>query len=116
MIFITTTIGAFVNIVIGAALASMIGAWGPVIGSIAAYSIISISRAYDTRKLVKVKVDIPYQVVGIMVLLVEVVLLSLDVPHATLFAACCSMLLVIFSVLRYRLLLLQLVHSFRKER
>lgn len=116
MIFVTTMIGAFANIVIGIALASVIGAWGPVVGSIAAYSIISISRAYDTRKLVKVKADVPYQVIGITVLLVEVILLSLDMPHATLLAICCSMGLMVFSGFKCRLLMLQLVYSFRKER
>lgn len=116
MIFVTTVAGALVNIAVGAALVGVIGAWGPIVGLIAAYAVISIARAWDTRKLVRVEIDIPYQVIGIAVLSAEVLVLLFGAPHATLAALCCAAGLILFSVARYRSLLLRLITSFAERR
>lgn len=116
MIFVTTTVGACVGVAVGAVLAGSIGAWGPAIGTVVAYSIISVSRAIDTRRLAKVKVDALYQAVGIAVLVIEVGLLSTGVAHATLAAIGCSVLFMMFSAFRYRSLLVRLAHMLRKGR
>ena len=105
MIFVTTVVGALSNVVLSVLLATEIGVWGPIVGSVVAYSIISISRAFDTRKFVRIEMDLPYQVVGLSVLLAEVALLSIGIVHATTISLGLSVALVAFTIVRYRGLL-----------
>lgn len=102
MIFITTVIGALANIAIGVFLSGYIGVWAPIIGAVAAYSLISILRAIDTRRYAKVRVDFAYQVIGIGALVVEVTALSVNAPYSTEAAMIISVVLVAFTIVRYR--------------
>ena len=49
--------------------------------------------------------DLPYQVVGLSVLLAEVALLSIGIVHATTISLGLSVALVAFTIVRYRGLL-----------
>ncbi len=116
MIFVTTMVGAFINVVLGAALSFPLGAWGPIIGGVVAYVLISLMRAFDTKRLVDVEVDVLYQVVGIAALTVECLALSFDVPFATLGAVLLSVCFMVFTVIRYRSIVMALLGSLRGGR
>ena len=109
MIFVTTILGATLNIVVGIALCFSLGVWGPVIGSVVAYSIISLTRAIDTKKLVDFRCDLPYQGIGIAVLAIETVALAANLPFATPFAMLCFAFLLIFSVVKNRQIVAKLI-------
>lgn len=115
MIFVTTMAGAFTNIAIGAALAPLIGAWGPAIGSVAAYSVISLVRIVNTRRLANVRIDIPYQIAGLLVLVAEVIRIAGDAPGATTLSLVLSGALVVTTVVHYRATVAKLIGSLRKK-
>lgn len=102
MIFVTTVAGALANIAVGVLLSGFIGAWGPIIGAVVAYALISLLRAFDTRKLVRVRIDIVYQAVGLCGLFAEAIIFSLDAPSATVIALGISVVLIAFTAVRYR--------------
>lgn len=102
MIFVTTILGATLNIVMGIVLSFSVGVWGPVIGSVVAYSTISLTRAIDTKKFVSFRCDLRYQGIGIAVLAIEAVALAANLPLATPFAMLCFAFLLVFSVVRNR--------------
>ena len=109
MIFVTTIIGATLNIVVGIALSFAVGAWGPVIGSVIAYSTISLTRAIDTKKLINFRCDIPYQSIGISVLAIETVVLAANLSLATPLAMLCFAFLLAFSVVRNRSIVVKVI-------
>lgn len=113
MIFVTTMVGAFVNVVLGALLSFAIGAWGPIIAGVVAYVLISLMRAYDTKKLINIDVDIPYQVIGLGLLLVECVFISFGFAFATLVSIVCSLLFNLFTLYRYRKIVKTLLKSLK---
>lgn len=115
MIFVTTVIGALANILTGALLSCLIGAWGPIIGSVSAYALISILRVVDTRRLAKVKIDIDYHVIGLCALSTEAIVLSLNVPTATVMALCISAALVVFTIVRYRRIWIRVTGLLRRD-
>lgn len=102
MIFVTTTAGALANIGVGTLLSGFVGVWGPIIGTVVAYALISLLRAFDTSKLVRVRIDISYEAVGLIALFAEAIVLSLDAPSATAIALSISVALIIFTAVRYR--------------
>lgn len=102
MIFVTTILGATLNIVVGVALSFVVGVWGPVIGSVLAYSTISLTRAIDTKKLVNFRCNLPYQGIGIAVLSIETAALAANLPLAAPFAMLCFAFLLVFSVVSNR--------------
>lgn len=116
MIFATTIAGAAINIVMGLALVNLVGVWGPILSSVIAYSVISLSRAIDTRKFAKFKIGGGYQLVGILVLVVEVVVLSIDAPFAMICALGISAAFIVGSAIRYRSLLARMVGVFIGKR
>lgn len=113
MIFVTTMVGAFVNVVLGALLSFAIGAWGPIIAGVVAYVLISLMRAYDTKRLINIDVDIPYQVIGLGLLLAECVLISFGFAFATLVSIVCSLLFMLFTLYRYRRIVKTLLKSLK---
>lgn len=116
MIFVTTMVGAFANVVIGAALAFAIGAWGPIVAGVMAYTLISLMRAYDTKRLIDVEVDVPFQVVGLAVLAAECLVISFDIDFATGSAVALSLCFMTFTVFRYREIVKALLGSLRGDR
>ncbi len=115
MIFVTTVVGAFSNVALGVILAGEMGVWGPIIGAVAAYLIISLSRAFDTRKLVKIKADLLYHAVGLSVLLGEAIALSADIAYATLLSLACSVVLIVFTAVKYRSILSRAITTFMRK-
>lgn len=109
MIFVTTVVGAMTNVVLGLILCGLIGPWGPIAGSVVAYAVISLMRIYDTRKIIVVKLDIPMQVVGLIVILMEIVVIMAGIPGSTLASICLSVALVVFVFVRYRAIVAMLV-------
>ena len=109
MIFVTTVVGAIANVVLGLVLCGLIGPWGPIAGSVVAYTVISLMRIYDTRKIIVVKLDIPMQVVGLTVILMEIVVITAGIPGSTLASICLSAALVVFVFVRYRAIVAMLV-------
>ena len=113
MIFVTTMVGAFVNVVLGALLSFVVGAWGPIIAGVVAYVLISLMRAYDTKRLINIDVDILYQIIGLGLLLVECVLISFGFAFATLVSIVCSLLFMLFTLYRYRRIVKTLLKSLK---
>lgn len=109
MIFVTTVVGAIANVVLGLVLCGLIGPWGPIAGSVVAYTVISLMRIYDTRKIIVVKLDIPMQVVGLTIILMEIVVITAGIPGSTRASICLSAALVVFVFVRYRAIVAMLV-------
>lgn len=108
MIFVTTVVGGVTCVAVGAILCPIMGAWGPAVGSLLSYAIISIARAIDTRRFAVLGIDWTYQGVGLLILVLEVVVLSLDLSGSFVVALGLSIVLLLFTLLRNRQFVLKL--------
>lgn len=109
MIFGTTMLGAFVNVALGIGLSFFIGPWGPIIGAAIAYLVISLTRIYDTRRFVRVELDARYQMMGLGVILVEVLIIAFKAPFATVWCILLALLFCMGTAAKHRVLLNRLV-------
>lgn len=81
MLFITTAMGAVVNVALALVCVPVFGAWGAVFTPIAAYAIVLVIRVWDTRKIARVSIDVPAHLVSLGAIFVEAMVLSLGFNH-----------------------------------
>ena len=102
MVFISTLVGALVSIAVGIVLVGVIGVWGPIAGVVLGYGATGVMRWWGSRTIVPVEVDVMYNAAGLIAIFVEVIVLTLAVPHSIILAFCIAAALIAFSLVRYR--------------
>lgn len=107
---LSTVFSAVVNIIINFMLIPVVGIWGAVIGTVAAYFFIAIYRIFDVRRYLHIEIDWFNYISNCFIVFLQATLVSLDLyTYAVSFIA-----LIVFLInnLKY---LKQLNHSFRRK-
>lgn len=107
---LSTVFSAAVNIIINFMLIPVVGIWGAVIGTVAAYFFIAIYRIFDVRRYLHIEIDWLNYISNCFIVILQATLVSLDLyTYAVSFIA-----LIVFLInnLKY---LKQLNHSFRRK-
>ena len=76
MLFISTAVGALVNVVLTLILVPYLNAWGAVFTPAISYAVVLVIRIIDTRKIAPIKVDMPLHILSIVAIISECTLLS----------------------------------------
>lgn len=75
---ITTVISALINIIVNFILIPRVGIWGAVIGTVASYIFVAVSRMIDVCRYIKIKIDY-FKFISISIIIIaQAVLVSLD--------------------------------------
>lgn len=114
MILVTTLIGALINIIFAIALVIPFGPWGVIASSVIAYLIMLVIRYINTRHIVHTNLDIPYHIVAIAIIVIQVLILSLQIPHATVEALSLLCILLIFTFIRHHAGIIKICKSIIK--
>ena len=107
---LSTVFSAVVNIIINFMLIPVVGIWGAVIGTVAAYFFIAIYRIFDVRRYLHIEIDWFNYISNCFIVFLQATLVSLDLyTYAVSFIA-----LIVFLInnLKY---LKQLNHRFRRK-
>ena len=102
MLFISTAVGALVNVILTLALVPYLNAWGAVFTPAIAYAVVLIIRIVDTRKIAPIKVDMSLHIISIVAILCECTLLSVDIEWGVPVSLVIMISQLVFVVVRYR--------------
>ena len=94
---ITTVCGALVNIVINYIFIKLVGIWGAVIGTVAAYVLLANIRMINVRKYVKIRVEWTHYILNIAIVCVQAILATMDF-HVYAVSACCIFAFILSNV------------------
>lgn len=102
MLFISTAVGALVNVILTLALVPYLKAWGAVFTPAIAYAVVLVIRIVDTRKIAPIKVDMSLHIISIAAILCECTLLSIDIEWGVPLSLVLMISQLVFVVVRYR--------------
>lgn len=85
MLFFSTMSGAFLNIVLNIILLKKIGVLGAAIATLVSYFIVWLVRIIDTRKILKLEIDIRKEVFVYIILLLQILIWTFQIPYSYLF-------------------------------
>lgn len=102
MLFISTAVGAAVNVVLTLACIPVFDVWGAVFAPVAAYAVVLAIRVWDTGKIARVSIDMPVHFVSLSAIVLEVTVLSLGINHDVLICVGAMIAQLLFVLMRYR--------------
>ena len=89
MIMVSTMIGAAVSLIICFVTIPFVGIYGALIASVASYFIIVVMRIVDTKKYVKINLNLKINIISFALLLVQAILMTLDVSFSQILSCAC---------------------------
>lgn len=81
MSLFTTLLGAVLNIILNIMFIPKLGGVGAAVATLISYFVVFATRAVDTRRFVKLKINIPILLLNIITISVQVIAWSLNVNH-----------------------------------
>lgn len=101
MIMVSSLIGAAINLAGSILLVPHIGIWGAAVASNISYLTIAIIRMIDTRRLVKVKIDLKYLVPACIILVLQTFIMTVECPYYVVITIFLFVALVVISIVFY---------------
>ena len=87
VIFLTTAIGAIANIAFNFILVPRVGVMGAAISTFIGYFLIWIIRLADSRKILKLNINIVKDAICYVILLAQCIIMCMEIPYSFLVSA-----------------------------
>ena len=78
-VMVTTFAGAVINILINYVCILLFGIWGAVIGTVAAYIFMAVSRMIDTRRYLKIQINYGSFVINCILIVIQALFVSFNI-------------------------------------
>ena len=96
--FLTSTAGAIVNVILNFLLVPKFGGMGTAIGTAVGYFIIYIITIILTRKIIKIDLQLPKSVAGYSLIIIEIILLLSDTMRSKIIAFGCALIVLMINI------------------
>lgn len=101
MAMVSTMIGASVSLLVCFATIPFIGIYGALIASVMSYFVIVVFRIIDTKKYVAINMEWPINIFSFVLLLLQAILMTTDLPYTKAISVCCFLITLIANIVYY---------------